>query len=444
VSVDVRVLAFTMTLSIVTGLIFGLAPALRLSKADVIPVLKSISPTQTGRSRFFNLLVVVEVSVAFVLLAGAGLLVKSFVRLTHVDPGFTPNRILTISLTLPESTYSTPQAIRQFATATLDQLRGISGVVHAGVVNWLPLTGSGTAGSIVLDSVPQFPRGVWATKPAVSGDYFQAMAIPLLKGRFFTDRDSDQAPGVAIVTESLARRVWPDQAAVGQRVKLGFRPPADEPWLSIVGVVGDVKQKALDAKTLPAIYVPWQQAPNSGLRNLTFVTLTSGEPMGAAAVIRQEIRRVDPTLPFERVETMQQVLADSVSEPRFRSVVFGGFALVGLVLVGSGILGVLAHAVTRRTREIGMRMALGAQRADVLRLVVRQALVMTVGGVVLGALAAMALTRFLATFLYDVRPLDPATFAAAAIALLAVALVASYVPARRASGVDPVIALRSE
>ena len=445
VTVDVQVLAFTIALSVATGLLFGLAPAFRLSRADVTAALKSAGPTQTVRSRFFNLLVVVEVALAFVLLAGAGLLVKSFVRLTSVDPGFKPDSILTVSVTLPEGTYTTSQEMRRFATATLEGLGGVPGVIHAGAVNWLPLVGMGLAGSITFENVPQLPRGLWTTKPAVSAEYFQAMAIPLLRGRLFTDRDSEQAPGVAIVTESLARQVWPGEEALGKRVKLGFGRAAEQLWVSIVGVVGDVKQAALGEKSLPAIYVPWQQAPIPFLlRNATFVVRTAGDPMSAAAVIRQKIRSVDPALPFDRVQTMQQVVSDSVSAPRFRSVVLGSFATVALALVGIGILGVLGHSVTRRTREIGMRMALGAQRVDVLRLVVRQALAMTMAGVVLGAIAATALTRLLASFLYEVRPLDLETFAAAAVTLVAVALVASYVPARRACGVDPMVALRSE
>jgi putative ABC transport system permease protein len=271
------------------------------------------------------------------------------------------------------------------------------------------------------------------------------MGIPLLRGRFFTDRDSEQAPGVAIVTDSLARQVWPGQTALGRRVKLGFGRDAEQPWLSIVGVVGDVKQTALGDRTRPAIYVPWQQAPRPFLlRNATFVIRTAGDPMSAAAVVRQKIRSVDRTLPFDRVLTVRQLVSESVSEPRFRSVVFGGFATVALALVGIGILGVLGHSVTRRTREIGLRVALGARRVDVLSLVVRQAVVMTIAGVALGAVTAAALTRVLASYLYEVRPLDPQTFAAAAVTLVAVALVASYVPARRASGLDPMVALRSQ
>jgi putative ABC transport system permease protein len=403
--------------------------------------LKTAGTTQTARSRFFNVLVVAEVALAFVLLTGAGLLVKSFLRLTSVDPGFRPDSILTVSVTLPEGEYPTSSEMRRFSTAAIERLRRVPGVVHTGTVNWLPLGGNFLSGDFLVEDVPQLPSGLTVGKPAVSAEYFQAMAIPLLQGRTFTDRDTEEAPGVAIVTESLARQVWPRQPVIGKRLKLGFGRPEEQPWLSVVGVAGDVKQTALADNTRPEIYVPFQQAPRPFLlRNVTFVVRTAGDPTSAAEAIRREIRTVDASLPFDRVRTMQQVLSDSVSEPRFRSVVFGSFAAVALMLVGIGILGVLAHSVARRTREIGVRMALGAQRVDV----VRHALAMTIAGVVLGGVGAAALTRLLTSFLFEVRPLDATTFAAAAVLLVGVALVASYVPARRASSVDPVVALRSE
>jgi putative ABC transport system permease protein len=445
VRLDPEAFAFTIVVSIATGVLFGLAPAFHSSKTDVMTALKTAGTTQTARSRFFNVLVVAEVALAFVLLTGAGLLVKSFLRLTSVDPGFRPDSILTVSVTLPEGEYPTSSEMRRFSTAAIERLRRVPGVVHTGTVNWLPLGGNFLSGDFLVEDVPQLPSGLTVGKPAVSAEYFQAMAIPLLQGRTFTDRDTEEAPGVAIVTESLARQVWPHQPVIGKRLKLGFGRPEEQPWLSVVGVAGDVKQTALADKTRPEIYVPFQQAPRPFLlRNVTFVVRTAGDPTSAAEAIRREIRTVDASLPFDRVRTMQQVLSDSVSEPRFRSVVFGGFAAVALMLVGIGILGVLAHSVARRTREIGVRMALGAQRVDVLRLVVRHALAMTIAGVVLGGVGAAALTRLLTSFLFEVRPLDATTFAAAAVLLVGVALVASYVPARRASSVDPVVALRSE
>ncbi|HEV8348486.1 MAG TPA: ABC transporter permease [Vicinamibacterales bacterium] len=444
VQLDSQAFAFTMVVSIATGLLFGLAPAFQSSKADVMTALKSAGNAQTTRSRFFNVLVVAEVALAFVLLAGAGLLAKSFLRLTSVDPGFRPDSILTVGVTLPEGSYPGAVEMRRFSASAIERLHAVPGVAYAGAINWLPLGGNFLSGDFVVEDVPQLPRGLTVGKPAVSAEYFHAMGIPVLRGRTFVDRDDAEAPSVVIVTDTLARRLWPGQDALGKRIRVGFVRP-NEPWSTVVGVVGEVKQMALSDETRPAIYMPLSQAPRSFLlRNLNFVVRTDGDPASAAAAIRRQIRTVDSDLPFDRVDTMRQVLSDSVSEPRFRSVVFGSFAIVALVLVAIGILGVLAHSVTRRTREIGVRMALGAQRVDVLRLVVRQALAMTIAGVALGAIGAAALTRLLASFLFDVRPLDPATFAVAAALLVGVALVASYVPARRASSVDPVIALRSE
>jgi putative ABC transport system permease protein len=445
VGLNVNALEFAVAVSIATGLLFGLAPAFHLSRPDIITVLKSAGLTQAVRSRFFTVLIVAEVALGFVLLAGAGLLMKSFLRLTSVDPGFKPESILTVSVTLPEGNYPTSVEMRTFARDALTRIHGVPGIVHAGAVNWLPLAGNLLSGDFIVEDVPQLPRGLVVAKPAVSAEYFQAMSIPLRSGRFFSERDTDRAPGVAIVTESLARQVWPGRSAIGKRIKVGFGSPADQPWVSVVGIVGDIKQTALGDKTRPALYVPWEQAPRPFLlRNLTFVMRTAADPMSAAAVIRHEIRSVDASLPFDRVQTMRQWVADSVSEPRFRSVVFGSFATLALVLVGIGILGVLGYAVSSRTREIGVRMALGARRIDVLRLVVRQAVVITAAGVALGAAAAAALTRLLTSFLFDVRPLDLPTFAATGAVLVCLALVASYLPARRASHVDPVIALRTE
>jgi putative ABC transport system permease protein len=458
VDLNVHALAFTLALSLASGMLFGLAPALHLSSPDITAALKSAGLTQTVRSRFFDVLVVAEVALAFVLLVGAGLLMKSFLRLTSVDPGFKPESVLTISVTLPEGTYATSVEMRRFAREALDGIHRVPGIVHAGAVNWLPLGGMLLSGDFVVEDVPQLPPGLVAAKPAVSADYFQAMGIPLRSGRLFTDRDTDAAPGVAIVSENLARQVWPGQSAVGKRIKVGFGNPAGQPWVSVVGIVGDVKQTALGDDTRPALYLPWEQAGRGAdntdraglaarsflLRNLTFVIRTAVDPMSAAATVGREIRRLDASLPFDRIQTMRQWVADSVSEPRFRSAVFGSFAALAIALVGVGILGVIAHAVSRRTQEIGIRIALGAQQIDVLTLVVRHALLVTIAGIMLGAAAAAILTRLLAAFLYEVRPLDPATFLVAAVILIGVAFAASFVPARRASSVDPVVALRSE
>jgi putative ABC transport system permease protein len=444
--IDRQALAFTVLISCLTGLVFGLVPALRASATDISSTIKELGAAQTPRSRFLNLLVVCEVALAFVLLAGAGLMFNSFWRLTRVNPGFAPERILTVSVTLPEGAYETSAEMRVFSTGVLERLRGAPGLVRAAAINWLPFGGAGITGNFTVEGIPRLPQGgSFALKPAVSPEYFHVMGIPLVRGRAFDERDGEQAAGVAIVSDRLARVLWPGADPIGKRLKLGFGRPEEQPWLSVVGVVGDVKQTALADETPPVVYVPLLQAPRPFLlRDLTFVVQTAAEPSSVAPVVRAEIRNVDPNLPFARVETMRDLLSDSVAEPRFRSAMLGAFAGAALALVATGILGVLAYSVTRRTREIGVRMALGAQRAGVLRLVVGQALRMTMAGLAVGLVAAFALTRLLRNFLFDVGPLDPATFVAASIVLVGAALIASYVPARRAATVDPLTALRAE
>ena len=444
--IDRPTLVFTMLMSLLTGVLFGLIPALRSSRSDVSATFKDIGPTHTARSRILHLLVAGEVALTFVLLVGAGLLINSFWRLTSVEPGFEPERILTASVALPEHAYPTSAAMRTFSSDVLARLQAAPGVTGAAAINWLPLGGALISGTFSVEGLPEIPRlASMASKPAVSPDYFRTMGIPVLRGRAFDTRDAEQAPGVAMVSDRLARLLWPGTEPIGKRLTLGFGPPDEQPWVTVVGVVGDVKQTALHDETPPAIYVPLRQAPKPFLlRNLTFVLRTAVEPMSVAPIVRREIRNVDPNLPFTRVQTMRTLLGDSVSEPRFRSTVFGLFATAGLVLLATGILGVLAYSVARRTREIGVRMALGAQRNAVLRHVVGQALRMTAVGLVVGVVAALALTRLLSRFLFDVPASDPGTFVAAAIVLMSAAIIASYVPARRATYVDPLVALRAE
>jgi putative ABC transport system permease protein len=334
-----------------------------------------------------------------------------------------------------------------FTTQVLERLQGAPGIARVAAINWLPLGGASIMGGFAVEGLPRLPRGgSWVLKPAVSPGYFQTMGIPVVRGRAFTERDTEQAPGVAIVTDSLARLLWPGADPIGKRLKIGFGRPEEQPWLSVVGVVSEVKQTALAEATPQAVYVPLLQAPQPFLlRDLTFVVRTiAPDPLGLAPLVRREIRQVDPNLPFDRVQTMREVLGDSVAEPRFRSALLGAFAATALALVAVGILGVLASAVTRRTREIGVRMALGAQKGGVLRLVVGQALRLTVAGLAIGLIGAVALTRLLSTFLFDVGPNDPATFVASALVLMGTALAASYLPARRAATVDPLAALRAE
>jgi putative ABC transport system permease protein len=444
-AVDPQVLAFTLALSFATSILFGLGPAMRSAAADVTTALKEAATSQTTGLRLLNSLVVAEVALAFVLLTGAGLLIRSFARLTSVDPGFRSESILTLSVSLPDRPYEKSDQLRAFAAAALDRVKSVPGVAQAGAINWLPLGGDLIQGTFLAEGIDPMPRGLVVAKPAVSADYFAAMGIPILRGRAFDRRDGTDAPGVAIVTEQVARQLWPQEDAIGKRLKIGFGRPEEQPWLTVVGIAGDVKQTGLGDRARPAVYMPIDQAPRDFLlRNLTFVARTDTPPAAVAAAMRREIRAVDPNLPFDRVITMQDLLDDSVSEPRFRSIALGGFAAIALALVASGVLGVLAYSVSRRTREIGVRMALGAQQLDVVRLVVRQAAVLTVAGLALGAAGAIPLSKVLERFLFGVEPGDPGTLAAVSILLLGVALLASYVPARRASSVDPLIALRPE
>jgi predicted permease len=444
VRIDAHVLIFSMAVSVITGLAFGLLPAIQAGNTDTTTTFRGTGATHTVRSRYFRVLIAAEVAVAFVLLVGAGLLLKSLARLTSVNPGFRPESILTIDVTLPEGSYPTLAEMRAFSSAVLDGIRHTPAVVESGAVNLLPIGGPLLSGDFILEGVPR-PRGFTAVKPAVSPGYFTAMGIPMLRGRDFNRQDTEHAPGVAVVTEQFARRAWPGQDAIGKRLKLGFGRPEEQPWFTVVGVVGDVKQSALADETRPAIYVPLLQAPRPFLlRNLSFVARTAVDPRTVASLLREQIRRVDPLLPIGRVTTMTQLMSDSVAEPRFRAILLGAFGASAVVLIAVGMLGVLGFFVARRTQEIGLRMAVGAQPADIARLVVKQALTMTGIGIPCGAILAFAASRLLERFLFEISPHDPAIFLLMAAVLCVMSLVASYVPVRRATKVDPLVALRCE
>jgi putative ABC transport system permease protein len=446
VVVDRMALAFAVTVSLLVATTFGAIPAVIATRKVMSPAVGKVTPSAAAASAVLKLFVVSEVALTFVLLTGAGLLVKSFARLTSVDPGFRADRVLTLSVALPEAGYETTAQMNAFAGRVLDRFSGVPDVLHAGVVNWLPIGGGWLAGDVIVERPARFPRGLNLTKTSVSGEYFSAMGIPLVTGRSFDERDSAGAAGVVIVTEDAARRIWPGESPIGKHVKLGFGRPQDQPWMTVIGTVGDVKQMALSESTQPAIYFPVAQTPRPALlrEGLTFVVRTGANPRRAAAELTRRLRSVDANLPIDRVRTMDDLVGDSVSNPRFRGVVFASFATAALLLVTTGIIGVLAYSVARRTREIGVRMALGADRAKVLGLVVRQALTMTAIGLAAGAIAAAGLTRLLSSYLFEVTPRDPVMFAAAAAIMLLLAVVAAYLPARRAAGVDPLLALRQE
>ena len=446
VGVDGQVLAFVLAISLVTPLVFGTIPAVLASKPASSEALKAASPTVTSASRVPQALVAAEVALAFVLVVCAGLLLDSFARLTRVDPGFQPDRVLTLGIALPETGYETTAKMAAFTDEAIARMRTVPGVLHAGVVNWMPFAGGWLSGDLIVEGPAQFPSSLNVTKTAASADYFSAMGIPIVSGRTFDSRDAASAPGVAVVTEGLARRVWPGEDPIGKRVKLGFGRPEEQPWITIVGVAGDVKQIALSDEPQPAIYFPPAQSPRPMLLRggLTFTVRTEGDPRGVANTLVRQLQAIDASLPIDRVATMRELLAFSVSTPRFRGVVFISFAVTALMLVMTGIVGMLTYAVSRRTREIGLRMALGARPSQVLRLIVRRALAMTIAGLILGTAAAAVFSRMLAGYLFEVVPLEPSVFAAAALVVIVLAVAAAYLPARRAARVDPLLALRAE
>jgi putative ABC transport system permease protein len=444
VEMDGQALVLTLLVSLVCGVLLGIVPMFQASNTEVATTIKMANAPLTTRSRVLNVLVVAEVASAFVLLTGAGLMMRSFLRLTSVDVGFDANRTVAARVVLPEAGYPSAVELRRFSTTVLDHLRREPGVAHAGAVNWLPFGGPLLTGGIAVEDVNPVPQGLAVAKPAVRGDYFQVLGIPLLRGRVFDDSDTDRTAGVAIASEQLARRLWPGQDALGKRVYPSSSRPAGQPWLTVVGVVGDVKQTTFSEKTRPALYVPILQVSTPFLlRNLAFVVGTPDEPDAVAAAVRRAIRAADPTMPLGQVELMTRLLAKSVSEPRFRTFVLGVFAAAALGLVATGLLGVLGNAVTRRTREIGVRMAVGAHHADLIRLVLRHALGLTLIGVALGGLASAGLVGLLTAFLFEITPADPMTFVASAAILTLIALLASYLPARRATRVDPLTAIRA-
>jgi putative ABC transport system permease protein len=449
IRIDSWVLGFTLLLSILTGIIFGLTPALQISQLDLNTAFKEGGTRGTGSGashRLRGLLVVAEVSLALVLLIGAGLLLKSFTRLRETKPGFNPDHVLTASAALPQVDYPTTAKVKTYAQQALARLAAYPEVQAAGVVNSLPLSHAGMSiqGSLVIEGESKDRPGVIASKVAVSADYFCALGIPLLQGRAFNEHDTANSPGVLIISESLAHQLWPNESALGKRLDIGF---PGETWREVVGIMGDVKQWDLNAPLASAVYEPYAQVSDQ-LRwfvgEMTFVIRTTAEPQSFIARLRSELQTVDRELPLHNVATMQQVVAKQVTDPRFYTLLLGSFSALALILAAAGIYSVISYSVTQRTHEIGIRLALGAQAGDVLRLVVKQGMGLVLVGLAIGLAGARVLTRVLSDFLYQVSATDAATFALLSGLLAAVALLACYLPARRATKVDPMVALRHE
>ncbi|MCI0348072.1 MAG: ABC transporter permease, partial [Acidobacteriales bacterium] len=439
VSLDDRAIAFTAAITLLTAVIFGLVPALQYSKPNLNETMKDAGrgSTESGRRQLArSTLVVLEVASALVLLVGAGLMIKSLLQLQKVDPGFNPDNTLAVSVALPRSKYPEENQRVTFFQQLIEKIGAIPGVQAAGVSQSMPLGGENILGFEIQG------RGIGrsANFYAVSADYFKAMDIPLLRGRLLTGRDTGDSPHVAVINETLAKQVFPDEDPIGKR--LTFDTGESNPdWYEIVGIVGNVTQYGLDRAAPLQIYEPYTQQPQS---SMSLVVRTAGDPTEQTAAIRKAVLQLDKEQPISNVQTLAQRLSTSIAPRQFSMLLLGVFAAVALVLATVGIYGVLSYAVTQRTHEIGIRMALGAGQRDVLKLVVGQGMLLTLLGMAVGLAAAFALTRLMKTLLFGVSPTDPLTITAITLLLALVALLACWIPARRATKVDPMTVLRSE
>jgi putative ABC transport system permease protein len=442
VGVDARVFSFTLAVSFVTGLVFGLVPALHAAKPDLNETLKEGSRGSMGSAagkRTRSVLVAVEVALSLVLLIGAGLMIKSFLRLQEMDLGFNPDQVLAVDLSLSRSRYPEDRQQAAFFQQALERVQALPGIQSAGATTGLPLTLSLSGSDFRIEGRPEPEAGkemIIHTR-SVSPGYFKTLGISLNKGRDFSDRDKSDAPQAAIINDHLARIYFPGEDPIGKRITFDD----GESWMSIVGIIGDVKQLGLDSSAKPEVYFPYLQV---AARSMSLVVRTTSNPLSLAAAVKSQIQAIDKDLPINEAKTMQQLLAESTSGRRFNMLLLTIFAAVALVLAIVGIYGVMSYTVTQRTHEIGIRVAVGAQPRDVFRMVIGQGMMLAMIGVAFGLLGAFGLTRLMRTMLFGVEPTDPATFVSIAVLLIGVALVACYIPGRRATKVDPLVALRYE
>jgi putative ABC transport system permease protein len=443
--IDRSVLLFTLGVSLLTGILFGLAPVARATRRRN-GALKAGSQHSTGsleKGRLRDVLVVTEIALAFVLLSGAGLLVRSFFKLAETNPGFEPRHVMSMNLELPESRYQTPEQMVTFEQQAMERLQSLPGVTAAGSVFGLPLGGVLVRGDFSIENQASPPSDATAAKMLVGGNYFRAIGMRIVAGRPFNSHDSQTALPVVIVSETLARRFWPNQDPIGRRLKLGF---SHDPWCTVVGVVGDVRQFNLEDESALALYIPYAQAPSPFLMQTLAVVLrtSADDPFNTATAARKAIATVDPDLPLFDVASMEQLVYRSLSEPRFNTFLLGLFAALALALAAVGTHGVISFVVLARTKEIGVRIALGAGKRDVIRQVLGRVLLLASVGLASGLLCAALVSRFLENQLYHVETTDTATYGAAFLLMFMVSLLAGYIPARRAAKVDPVVALRYE
>ena len=450
IALNGTVFAFALAASLLSSLLFGLVPAFQVSAANVQKPLQEggRSGSGNGSHRLQGFFVTAEFAMALILLVGAGLLIRSFAKLISTDPGFRPDHVLALNIPLPRQAYASADEVREFYKQLLEQASNLPGVNTAGISSDLPLNASELV-SMTIE------RGEGATRPPeaiaqswVLGNYFQTMGIPLVRGRFFGPEDRLENQPAAIVSASLAKKAWPGQDALGKRIRWGLK----DPWATIVGVVGDVNQGPLNAPLAPHVYRPYDQLPAAFLENdpfgdwhaLNLALRTQADSASLASAVIGKVHSLDRDLAVTNIWTMTQVINSSMSGSQFNAFLVGTFAGLALFLAAFGVYGVLAYAVARRTHEIGIRMALGATKGDVFRLVLRKATFLTLLGIVIGWAGSLSVTRLLESLLYGVRPTDPLTFAIVSVTLGGVAALAAYIPARRANKVDPMVALRYE
>ncbi|HEY2799077.1 MAG TPA: ABC transporter permease [Chthoniobacterales bacterium] len=446
ITIDGKVLAFTLFVSLLTGIVFGLAPATQASKFDLNDSLKEGARDSSGGGkshRLRGLLVIGEVAVSFLLLIGAGLLINSFLHLRHLDPGFNPDHLLTVKVSLPDTKYPDKEKKAAFFNEVVRRVQPLPGVESVAVANNLPFTYNGDSMPIGIEGRVDPPpdQRLDVIFRVVGPDYFKTMKIPLLKGRTFTDHDRAGSANVAVVSEQTARHFWPGENPIGKRLKPGSTT-SDSPWREVVGVVEDVRQNDYVKAPKMQMYFSYYQITSFPPNAL--VIRTKVDPLSLAATVRNAIWEVDKDQPVSDIRTMDDIVSAAVARQRFSMLLLAVFAALALVLAAVGIYGVMSYAVAQRTREIGIRMALGAQRSDILRMTVAQGLKLVGLGLVIGLAAAFLLTRVMASLLFGISATDPLTFLSISLVLLSVAVLASYLPARRATKVDPMIALRAQ
>jgi predicted permease len=444
ISIDYKVLAFTWFITCLTGIIFGLAPALIFSRRNVNEFLQEGSRGTTGGgARLRQGLVAVEIALALIVLTGAGLMIQSMARLLNVAPGFDPRNVLVMSMSLPqENLYYGPPAHPQFARDLQEHVGSIPGVVSVSAVSHMPIGGGGAGRGFVIEGQPDpgLENQPGAGYRVICPNYFRTMGIRLVSGREFVEQDSQNAPDVIVINEAMARQFWPDEDPLGKRIKLGAFNSGN-PWLTIVGISQDVKEGGLDRRPFPIFFRPYSQA---AWPVMTVVVRTASSPTSYINPIKQALARVEPDRAASGIRTMDEVIYDSLGSWRFPMLLLLAFSFVALTLAAVGISGVVSFSVSQRTREIGIRMALGARKGDVIRLVLNRSMVAALIGVSVGLAASFALTRFLTGLLFEVKPMDPMVLGSVTLILAGVAFIACYLPARRATKVDPMVALRQE